>query len=186
MIARRMYGYMIDRFKRFQLIFFDIPSVALPIGILSLTIIEMQSTLKLTYVITILSGLSTILSFLNKMIAYEKKISLVKSIKFDYDRLNMEIEVINTFDGGVITDGTLLDIEKRLEAVTHKDEGVVPEHILQKFMGDHKNILKTFYTTPEREEGGANTEYSPRNDVDVTLDVYTGSNREIVAEEIAA
>ena len=98
-------------------------------------------------------GLSTILSFLNKMIVFEKKLFLVKSIKFDYDRLNMEIEMINTFDG-VLTDTQLMTIEKRLEDITHKDEGVVPESILEKFMGDQKRLLTTFYTTPEHMEAG--------------------------------
>ena len=97
MVARRMYGFLVDRFRWYQLFCFDIPGVSFPIAILTMTLIQMQtSESRVTFIITAFSGISTILSMLNKVINLEKKANTCRQIKIEYDRLYMEIELIDS------------------------------------------------------------------------------------------
>ena len=174
MVARRMYGFLVDRFRWFQLFCFDIPGVSLPIAILTMTIIQMQTNeSRVTFVITAFSGISTILSMLSKVINLEKKINLCRQIKTDYDRLSMEIELMDSFTS--ISEDQIKNIESKLETIIHKDEDIVPEWVLEKFMGHQRQILEKYYNTPEREIAGEEKDDNPlvalRKKEDVRIDL---------------
>lgn len=160
MVARRMYGFLVDRFRWYQLFFFDIPGVSFPIAILTMTIIQMQtSESRVTFVITAFSGISTILSMLNKVINLEKKASTCRQIKLEYDRLYMEIELMNSLHE--VTEDQIKSIEIKLESITNRDDDIVPEWVLEKFMGHQRDVLQKYYATPERENAGDEKEDNP-------------------------
>jgi hypothetical protein len=134
-----------------QMLFFDIPTVSLPIAILTMTIIQIQiNEPKINYVITAFSGMSTILSLLNRVMGLQNKITTCIHIKQEYDRLNMEIEWMGASNYD-ITDDQIKNIESKLESIIRRDEGIVPESVIERFLGNSSNIIRKYYSTPERD-----------------------------------
>ena len=147
MVARRMYGHMIDVYWRFQLILFDIPTICLPITILTLTIIgmgidDMNVQKKVNYAITAISGLSTMMSLLNKFMNFNETIYKCRNIKLDYEHLNIEIEMMMSTSNHIdLTDDQIRSIQSKLEGIMYKDDGIMPENVQMQFMGHQKEIL---------------------------------------------
>jgi membrane protease subunit (stomatin/prohibitin family) len=148
MINRRMYGYLVDYYWRIQMICFDVPEIAFPILSLIMTIIQMQTNdQRLLYVITGVSGASTILGLISKVMKIDNKVSMSRHLKMEYDKLGIEIEMIVSA-GKEITDQKLAKIETRIESIMYKDDGLlVPERVQEYFMSNQKKLVHDFYNT---------------------------------------